>query len=79
MDQAKTDDEIERSKTKTVNLPHKNSKLLVIKNLIIIKIIKMILTIKVIVIIPLITIITKRRGRYRAPTTTNSGAPCDIT
>ena len=36
----------------------------------------MILTIKVIVII---TIIIKCRDRYRTPTTTNNGAPCNIT
>ena len=59
-----------------VNLPHTNSKLLVIKILIIIKIIKTILTIKVIAII---TIIIKCRGRYRTPTTTNNEAPFDIT
>ena len=63
-----------------VNLTHKNSKLLVIKVLIIIKIMKVILTMKVIVIITIIiTGITKCRGRYRAPTGTNNGAPCDIT
>ena len=63
-----------------VNLPHTNSKLLVIKILIIIKIIKTILTIKVIVIIKIIiTIIIKCRGRYRTPKTTNNGAPCEIT
>ena len=51
-----------------------------IKILIIIKIIKMILTIKVIVIITIIiTIIIKCRGRYRTPTTTSNGAPCEIT
>ena len=50
----------------------KNSKLLLIKFLIIIKIIKMVLTIKVIVIITIIIIIiTKYRGRYIMPTTTN--------
>ena len=51
-----------------------------IKILIIIKIIKMILTIKVIVIITIIITITKKcRGRFRTPTATNDGAPCDIT
>ena len=51
-----------------------------IKNLIIIKIIKMTLAIKVIVIITIIiTMIIKCRGRYRTLTTTNNGAPCDIT
>ena len=64
----------------TVNLPNKNSKLLVIKILIIIKIIKMILTRKLIVIIAIIlTIIIKCKGIYRTPTTTSNGAPCDIT
>ena len=63
-----------------VNLPHKNSKLLVIKILIIIKIIKMILTIKVIVIITIIiTIVLKCRGRYRTPTATSNRAPCGFT
>ena len=42
---------------KTVNLPHKNSKLLLIKILIIRKTTKMILTIKVIIIITIIIII----------------------
>ena len=61
-------------------MPHRNSKLLLIKILIIIKMIKMILAIKVIVIITIIiTIIIKCGGRYRAPTTTNNGAPCDAT
>ena len=51
-----------------------------IKVLIIIKIMKMILTIKVIVITTIIiTIMIKCRGRYRTPTTTNKGAPCNIT
>ena len=51
-----------------------------IKILIIIKIIKMMITIKVIVIITIIrTIIRICRGRSRTATTTNSGAPCDIT
>ena len=40
----------------------------------------MILAIKVLVIITTITtIIIKCRDKYRAPTTTNNGAPCDIT
>ena len=56
MDQVKIDEEIERN-NQMVNLPHKNSKLLLIKILIIIEIIKMILTIKVIMIIIMITII----------------------
>ena len=46
MDQLKTDEEIERN-----NLPHKNSKLLLIKVLVIMKMINMILTIKVIIIV----------------------------
>ena len=62
-----------------VSLLNKNSKLLVIK-ILIIKIIKMILTIKVIVVITIIiTMIMKCRGRCRMPTTTNNRAPCDIT
>ena len=51
MDQVKIDEEIERKNNQTVNLPHKNSKLLLIKIVIIIEIIKVILTIKVILII----------------------------
>ena len=51
-----------------------------IKILIIIKIIKMILTIKIKVIMTIIiTIIIKFRGRHRTLTTTNNGAPFDIT
>ena len=51
MDQVKIDEEIERKNNQTVNLPHQNSKLLLIKVVIIIEIIKRILTIKVILII----------------------------
>ena len=51
------------------------------KILITIKLIKIVLTIKVIVIITIVIITTtiKCRGRYRTPTTTDNGAPCDIT
>ena len=49
-------------------MPQKNSKLLLIKILVIIKIIKKILAIKVIII----TKIIKCRGKYRTPTTTNA-------
>ena len=50
-----------------------------IKILIITKIIKTVLTIKVIVTVTMIiTIIIKCSSRYRTPTTTNNGAPCDI-
>ena len=58
-----------------MNLPHKNSKLLLIKILIVIEIIKMILTIIAILIIItkiITTIIIKYRGRYRTPTRTNT-------
>ena len=59
-----------------VNLPHENSKLLLIKVLIMIKIIKMTLTIKVVIITIIITIIMtkiiKCRGIYRTPTATNT-------
>ena len=51
MDQVKIDEEIERKNNQTVNLPYQNSKLLLIKIVIIIEIIKKILTIKVILII----------------------------
>ena len=63
-----------KKKHQTVNLPHKSSKLLLIKILIIIEIIKMILTIKVIVIITIIiiTIIINCRSRYRTPAPTNT-------
>ena len=54
-----------------VDLPHKNSKLFLIK-ILTIKIIKMILTVKVIVITIIITIIIKCRGRYRMPTKANT-------
>ena len=60
-----------KKQNQTVNLPHKNNKLLLIKVLIIIiEITKIILTIKVILIIITIitTIITKRTGRYRTLT-----------
>ena len=58
MYQVKTDEEIEKKiHKKTINLPHKNSKLLLMKILIIMKTTKMILTIKVIIIITIITII----------------------
>ena len=59
-----------KKQNQTVNLPHKNNKLLLIKVLIIIEIIKIILTRKVILIIItiIITIITKRTGRYRTLT-----------
>ena len=59
MNQIKTDEQIKRNKNQTVYFPPKNSKLLVIKILIIIKIIKMILTIKVTVIIIIMKIIIK--------------------
>ena len=61
-----------------VSLLNKNSKLLVIK-ILIIKIIKILLTIKAIVVITIITMIIISRGRCRMPTTTNKRAPCDIT
>ena len=73
---------LKETKPNDQNLPHKNSKLLLIKILLIIEIIKMILTRKVIVIITVIiiiiiiitttTIIIKCRGKYRTPTTTNT-------
>ena len=57
-----------------INLAHKNSKLLLIKILIIIKLLNMILAITVTVIITpvIITIIIKCKGRYRTPATTNT-------
>ena len=57
-----------------VNLAHKNSKLLLIKILIIIKLLNMMLAITVTVIITpvIITIIIKCKGRYRTPATTNT-------
>ena len=57
-----------------VNLPNKNSELLLIKILTIRNIIKRILTIKVIEIIKtaIITIIIKPKSRYRTPTTANT-------
>ena len=69
MDQVKTDEDIEK-----VNLPHKNSKFLLIKLLIIIKRTKMISTIIIIIIIitKKITIIIKRGVRWNTATTTNT-------
>ena len=72
--------------TKTVYLPHKNSKLILMKVLIITERIKMkltkeiiiitiiiiILIIIIIIIIIAILIIIKCRGRYRTPATTNT-------
>ena len=66
--------------TKTVYLPHKNSKLILMKVLIITERIKMKLTkeiiiitiIIMIIIIIAILIIIKCRGRYRTPATTNT-------
>ena len=65
--------------TKTVYLPHKNSKLILMKVLIITERIKMkltkeiiIITIIIIIIIIAILIIIKCRGRYRTPATTNT-------
>ena len=67
--------------TKTVYLPHKNSKLILMKVLIITERIKMKLTkeiiiitiiILIIIIIIAILIIIKCRGRYRTPATTNT-------
>ena len=71
-----------------MNLPHKNSKLLLIKTLIIIKITKMIMTIIIMIIIVMIIIIIimitkiiiiikitkiiKCKSIYRTPTTTNT-------
>ena len=71
-----------------MNLPHKNSKLLLIKTLIIMKIIKMIMTIIILIIIVMIIIIIimitkiiiiikitkiiKCKSIYRTPTTTNT-------
>ena len=58
-----------------VNLPHKNSKLFLIK-ILITETMKMVSTIKVLIIITkiviIITIIMKCKGRYRTPTTTNT-------
>ena len=70
MDQVKTDEEIERNKTKQST--YKNSKLFLIKILVITKIIRRILTIKVITITitTIITAIIKCRGRYKTPKTT---------
>ena len=62
---------LKKKQNQKVNLPHKNSKLLLMKILIIIKLIKMILTIKVIVIITIIITI-KCRGRYWMHTKTNT-------
>ena len=70
--------------TKTVYLPHKNSKLILMKVLIITERIKMKLTkeiiiitiiiiiLIIIIIIIAILIIIKCRGRYRTPATTNT-------
>ena len=66
--------------TKTVYLPHKNSKLILMEVLIITERIKMKLTkeiiiitiIIIIIIIIAILIIIKCRGRYRTPATTNT-------
>ena len=64
--------------TKTVYLPHKNSKLILMKVLIITERIKMKLTKEIIIItiiiiiIIAILIIIKCRGRYRTPATTNT-------
>ena len=65
--------------TKTVYLPHKNSKLILMKVLIITERIKMkltkeiIITIIIIIMIIIIAIlIIKCRGRYRTPATTNT-------
>ena len=60
-----------KKQNQMVDLPHKNSKLFLIK-ILTIKIIKMILTVKVIVITIIITIIIKCRGRYRMPTKANT-------
>ena len=80
MDQVKTDEEIERNKTKRPTYPIRTVSYSWKKILIIIKIIKTILTIKVIVIIKIIiTIIIKSRVRFRTPTTTNNRAPCNST
>ena len=80
MDQVKTDEEIERNKTKRPTYSIRTVSYSWKKILIIIKIIKTILTIKVIVIMTImITIIMKCKGRYRTPTTTNNGASCEIT
>ena len=58
-----------------VNLPHKNSKLFLIK-ILITETMKMVSTIKVLIIITkiviIITIIMKCKVRYRTPTTTNT-------
>ena len=67
--------------TKTVYLPHKNSKLILMEVLIITERIKMKLSkeiiiitiiILIIIIIIAILIIIKCRGRYRTPATTNT-------
>ena len=62
--------------TKTVYLPHKNSKLILMKVLIITERIKMKLTkeiiITIIIIIIIAILIIKCRGRYRTPATTNT-------
>ena len=69
--------------TKTVYLPHKNSKLILMEVLIITERIKMKLTkeiiiitiiiiLIIIIIIIAILIIIKCRGRYRTPATTNT-------
>ena len=63
--------------TKTVYLPHKNSKLILMKVLIITERIKMKLTKEIIITIIIIIIIIailiiKCRGRYRTPATTNT-------
>ena len=73
MDQVKTDIEKRnwKKRNQSVHLLHKNSQLLLINILVIIKIMKMILTIKGIIITIIITIIIKGTGRYRTPTTTN--------
>ena len=70
VDQVKTDEEIERH----LNLPHKNSKLFLIKIIVIMKIIKLILKMKIIIVIIImiiitliITIIIKCRSRYKTP------------
>ena len=50
VDKVKTDEEIEKKQNKTANLPYSNSKLFLIKILMIVKIIKIVLIIKVIII-----------------------------
>ena len=82
VDQVKTDEEIERH----LNLPHKNSKLFLIKILVIMKIIKLILTrkiiiviiIMIIIIITLITTIYASETAYSSLTVMNRGRPCRL-